>query len=228
MPILCGKFAVKLDAMKRLFLTSSVGTPGIAASIRSRLGHTRPLKTAFITTPIEVEDMTEDQWYQDDRNALITAGFQIFDYTVSGKTPSDLEHDLAIFEAMYISGGNEFWLKHQSNKNGFDKFVRRFVASGKPYIGTSAGSIITAPDMKPTLQITDIENTPEPITDFSGFGIVDFLIFPHWGSQEFATRKYKQMEQAYGAKWKIILLNNYEYVEVQGDWFRITDVRNER
>lgn len=46
--------------MKRLFLTTSIGSVGVGKSIRAHLTHNKTLKTAFITTPIEVEDMTDD------------------------------------------------------------------------------------------------------------------------------------------------------------------------
>ena len=214
--------------MKKLFLTSSIGTPGVAASIRTHLGHNKPLKTAFITTPVEVEDMTDDQWYQSDRAALKNAGFDFFDYTITGKTEADIQKDLADIEVLYISGGNEFWLKHQSNECNFGQFVKKFVDSGKVYIGTSAGSIIMAPDMSPALQTIDHERYPEKITDLTGFGIVDFLPMPHWGSKEFkGVYMGGRTEKMYQEKWKIILLNNNQYVEVRDDWYRIVDATKE-
>jgi len=215
--------------MKHLFLTSSIGTPGVAESIRTKLGHDRPLKTAFLTTPIEVEDMIGDSWYQDDRAALKNAGFDFFDYTITGKSESEIKHDLKDIEALYISGGNEFYLKQQANKNNFGEFVKEFVSSGKPYIGTSCGSIIMAPDMTPALNITDIKNCPEPITDLTGFGVVDFLPMPHWGSSDFKELYLgERKEKLYGSNPPVVLLNNHEYIEVQDDHYRIIDVRREK
>ncbi len=214
--------------MRHFFLSSAVGIDGVAQSIRAHLGHNNKLKTVFITTPVEVEDMSDDSWYQDDRRSLIENGFNIFDYTITGKSEADIRHDLSDIDAMYISGGNEFYLKQQANKNNFGQFVREFVESGKPYIGTSAGSIIMAPDMTPALHITDIKNCPEPITDFTGFGIVDFLLMPHWGSEDFkALYLGERKDKLFTEKWRTILLNNYEYIEVLDDQFKIVDVRRD-
>ncbi len=135
--------------MQHLFLTSSIGTPRVGSSIRARLGHNRPLKTAFITTPVEVEDMTDDSWYQTDRRALKENGFDFFDYTLTGKSFSNLKHDLANIGAIYISGGNTRHLLKQSQLSGFIPFIRDFVSSGKLYLSTSAGSIITGPELPP-------------------------------------------------------------------------------
>ncbi|MEI8232218.1 MAG: Type 1 glutamine amidotransferase-like domain-containing protein [bacterium] len=215
--------------MKHLFLTSSVGTVGVGASIRAKLGHDKPLKTVFITTPIEVEDLTDDAWYQADHFELTSNGFETLDYTITGKSESDIINDLKDVEVMYISGGNEFYLKQQSNKNNFGNFVKKFVESGKVYIGTSAGSIIMAPDMSPCLLITDTTCCPEPITDISGFGIVDFLVMPHWGSEDFRDVYLgERKDKMYQENWQLILLNNYEYVEVIDEKYRIVDVRAEK
>jgi dipeptidase E len=105
--------------MKRLFLTSSISTAQVGESIRAKLGHSRKLTTAFITTPIEVEDMSDDDWYQADRNALQHNGFEIFDYTITEKSEFELKKDLTKIDCLYISGGNEFYLKQQANKNNF-------------------------------------------------------------------------------------------------------------
>lgn len=167
--------------------------------------------------------------YREDRQALIDNGFEIFDYSLTGKSNDDIGRDLRDIDCLYVSGGNEFWLKHQSNKCHFEKFVKSFIESGGIYIGTSAGSIITAPDMTPALQITDPKSCPEPITDFSGWGIVDFIPFPHWGSGNFKDAYLGgRTEKMYDTKWKIILLNNFEYIDVQNDWYQIVDVRREQ
>jgi hypothetical protein len=81
--------------------------------------------------------------------------------------------------------------------------------------------------MTPTLSITDGDHLPEPLSDKTGFGIVDFITMPHWGSKEFENRKLEQAQQSYMEKWKIIFLNNFEYIEVKDEWYRVVDVRTE-
>ena len=66
--------------MRHLFLTSSIGSTGVAASVRKALGQARPLKTAFITTTIETQSEQADlSWYEADRQALKAAGFDFFE-----------------------------------------------------------------------------------------------------------------------------------------------------
>lgn len=214
--------------MQHLFLSSAIGTPGVAASIRSRLGHNNKLKTAFITTPIEVEDMTDDSWYQADRRALKDNGFDIFDYTITGKTPKDLEDDLAESEAIYISGGNTRHLLLESQKSGFIQFIKKFVVSGKLYLGTSAGSIIAGPKLPPYLW--GEEEAAPNVADFTAYNLVNFTLLPHWGSDIFKDLYLGgRMEQIFLESLQpFVACNDFEYVEVLGDSWEIVDVRKEQ
>jgi dipeptidase E len=215
--------------MKHLFLTSSISIPGVGESIRAQLGHNRPLRTAFINTPVEGDDQSDLSWVEEERVGLRVNNFEIFDYTIAGKTLMQIQKDLKDIEVLYISGGNEFYLKEKSNESGFAEFVHDFIGDGGLYIGTSCGSIIMGVDMSPLLKLTDHQALSKPV-DTKGFGLVDFTILPHWGSQEFRGRwlNDESFNLMYQSNIKIIALNNYEYVEVMGDKYRIVDVRSEK
>lgn len=213
--------------MTHLFLTSSIGSPGVGESIRTRLGHERKLKTAFITTPIEGDsDQPDLSWVDEDRLGLNKNGFITFDYTITGKSLSQIESDLSDIEVLYISGGNEFYLKEKSNESGFEEFVHTFVKNGGIYIGTSCGSIIAGSDMSPIQQLSDLDVLSKPV-DVNGFGLVDFTILPHWGSDDFKNRWLSEdsFNLMYKTKSPLIALNNFEYVEVIDDQYRIIDLR---
>lgn len=213
--------------MQHLFLASSIGTPGVAASIRRKLGHNRSLKTAFITTPIEVEDMLDDEWYQDDRNALKESGFDFFDYTVTGKQAHDFVSDFADVEAIYISGGNTRHLLKQSQLSGFIPFIQQFVNTGKLYLGTSCGSIIAGPEL-PKYLWGEEEDAPD-LDNFTAYSLVNYTLVPHWGSKIFRDLYLGgRMQEIYVENLQPFLLcNDHEYVEVVGDKYQIIDVRHE-
>lgn len=214
--------------IKRLFLTSSIGTPGVAASVYSKIGSNKPLKTAFITTPVEPPSEQEDlSWLKEDRDAMVSAGFMVFDYTVTGKTRKQLDKDLGDIDVLYVSGGDTPYLLQQSRASGFVDFVHDFVNKGRPYVSTSAGSIITGPVMPGYL----IESDASPrLSDTTCYHIVNFTVLPHWGSPWFKERYLNgRMAEIYAPDdVPYILLNDNEYVEVNGDWYRIVDVRSEK
>ncbi len=213
--------------MQHLFLASSIGTPGVGESIRAKLGHKRKLKTAFITTPIEVEDMTDDEWYQADRSALSKNDFDLFDYTITNKNLQQIKDDLVDIDVLYISGGTENYLLEQSQKSGFIDFVKQFVDSGKPYIGTSAGSIIAGSVLPPYLR--DDSRQAEKAIKYDCYNLVNFTTVPHWGSNEFRDKYLHERKEAmYTADSSFIFLTDMQYVEVRGDNYRIIDVRREQ
>jgi dipeptidase E len=216
--------------MTHLFLTSSIGIPGVGESIRASLGHDKKLKTAFISTPVEGElDKSDLSWVEEEKIGLSKNGFEIFDYTITGKNLMQIKEDLKDIDVLYISGGNNFYLKEKSNESGFEEFVKEFVASGKIYIGTSCGSQIMSTDMSSVLSMTDLEVLSSPV-DTQGFGLVDFTIIPHWGSEEFKENRlsHTSFDQMFSSAKPLICLNNFEYVEVIDDKFRIIDIRNEK
>ncbi len=215
--------------MQHLFLTSSIGVEGVGESVRRKLGHNNNLKTAFITTPVEGDGDQDDlSWVQEDRDGLNNNGFITFDYTITNKTSAQIRQDLKDIEVLYVSGGNEFYLKEKANENNFDDIVRKLVDSGVIYIGTSAGSIIASADMSALQNLSDLAPLNKPV-DTKGFGLVDLTILPHWGSQNFKDRWLSEDSFNYMFKENVplIALNNYQYIEVKGDEFIIIDVRNE-
>ena len=214
--------------MKHLFLCSAIGIGGVGESIRRHLGHDKKLKTVFITTPIEVEDMTDDSWYQDDRKALNGNGFDIFDYTITGKSEADIRADLKSVDAIYVSGGNTNHLLQESHKSNFSHIIRDFVDSGKIYISTSAGSIITGPQLPPYLWGDEV-GAPN-LTDYTCWNLVNFTVIPHWGSDLFKDKYLNErMSQVYSESVQpFILCNDHEYVEVQDESFKIIDSRTEK
>jgi dipeptidase E len=213
---------------QHLFLCSAIGISGVGESVRRHLGHNRKLKTAFVTTPIEVEDMSDDSWYQDDRKALTRNDFEIFDYTITGKKSTSFTRDLGSVDAIYVSGGNTNHLLQQSHKSNFASFIRDFVDSGKIYVSTSAGSIITGPQLPPYLW-GDETDVPD-LTNYTCWNLVNFTLIPHWGSEIFRDKYLSErMSQIYtDSVQPFVLCNDHEYVEVIGDKYRIVDVRSEK
>ena len=211
--------------MKRLYLASSIDLT--AGNIAKDIGKDpKRLKLVFISTAAEPES-GDKQWLIDDRGGLEKAGFNISDYTLTGKTPKDIEEDLVNFDVIHVNGGDSFYLLLQARKSGFDRWIREKVDSGeKIYIGSSAGSIVCAPD---TMNASFFENFGyfKKLKTYEGFGLVNFMVFPHWGS-EFFRDKYlsHRMKIAYKPENKIILLNDWQYVKIVGGTYKIVDIRD--
>ena len=211
--------------MKKLYLSSSIDVT--AGNIARDIGkNIERLKTVFMPTAAEPEK-GDKKWLKSDRNGLVKAGFNLTDYTITDKSPKDIERDLSKFDVIHVNGGNTFYLLLQARKSGFDKWIRKVVLSGeKMYTSSSAGSLAAASDLK-VVKIFQDEDIFEKLKTYEGFGLVDFVPFPHWGNNYFKSSYLnKRMEFAYKPENKLMLLNDWQYVRVEGDTYRIIDIRD--
>lgn len=210
--------------MKRLFLTSSASF--VAKRIAKDLQLTpKNNKLAFIKTASEAEK-GDLQWLKDDRKGLLSAGFDVFDYTISEKTASQIKKDLNKADIIYFSGGNTLYLLQELQKSKCIPVIRNLIIKEeKVYMGTSAGSIIAGPDIYPVHYLENAAKAPD-LKGYRGLDLVNFVIFPHWGSDHFKKLYLNhRMKHAYTEKNAIIILTDYQYVQVADDWYKIIDVK---
>ncbi|NCS97824.1 MAG: type 1 glutamine amidotransferase-like domain-containing protein [Candidatus Pacebacteria bacterium] len=209
--------------MKRLFLTSS--TNFVSHHLVKNIDLSKGNRLAFILTAAEVEH-GDKQWLKDDRQSLVDAGFDVFDYTITGKTKSEIEQELASADILYFSGGNTFYLLQQSQKSGFIPVVQDMVENqGKIYIGTSAGSIIAGPQLPKYLLELGEEHIADNLLDATAYGFVNFILLPHWGSEGF-KQKYleSRLKLIYTPdQFPLVVLTDQQYVKVEGDSLEIID-----
>lgn len=207
--------------MKQLFLTSEINlvAEDISTKIKTKSGN---LKTAYIITPIEKGHEEDDlSWHHQNKKSMEEAGFDIFEYTITGKNIEDLQRDLSDIDVIYVEGGSLVYMLNQTRSSGFDKFITKYVSEGNPYIGTSTGSFIAAPDTEAGLSL---ENYFEDNFNSQGIGLVNFLIMPHWGTEDFESQYKTMPEKMYHTKTPMIILNDSQYVWVQDDNIQIVIV----
>ncbi|OGM03765.1 hypothetical protein A2112_02250 [Candidatus Woesebacteria bacterium GWA1_42_12] len=207
--------------MKRLFLTSSVHA--VAHDIAKRVNLSKGNKLVFIDTAAEFEE-GDKTWLKNDRQALVDSGFNVSDYTITGKTQEQIEKDLAPFDSIYLSGGHTAYLLQQSQKSGFVSLIKELILKQeKTYIGTSAGSIIAGPKI-PLYLLEDDEAIK--LKDTKGYNFVNFTILPHWGSPDFRDKYLSKRIEAVYRKDQVplILLTDNQYVQVVNDCYEIIDV----
>ena len=115
------------------------------------------------------------------RAAEVFAGWG-FDL-VSLHTASAPAELLATLEGLFIGGGNTFRLVRDLHTLALIDPIRRSVADGMPYMGTSAGSNVAAP----TLSTTNDMPIVEP-PSFECLDLVPFQINPHYLDPETLSR----------------------------------------
>ncbi len=93
----------------------------------------------------------------------------------SAHEASDPKQAVKAAEAVFVGGGNTFRLLKGLYDFDLLPSIRRRVAEGMPYLGSSAGSIVACPTLKTTKDMP-IVRPPS----FNALGLVGFQISPHY------------------------------------------------
>jgi dipeptidase E len=116
---------------------------------------------------------------QRDRGAYATSARQrlaAMGYvTDSAHEASDPKQAVSGAEAVFVGGGNTFRLLKGLYDFQLLAPIRRKVAEGMPYLGSSAGSIVACPTLKTTKDMPIVEPP-----SFDALGLVGFQISPHY------------------------------------------------
>ena len=130
-----------------------------------------------------------DEWegYAEKNNA----GFNLINNSLVG---SSEEYDKLInSNILAISGGNTFTLLNNLRKSGLDKAIIEFTKKDNFVLsGFSAGALVLTPTIK-ICSLPNFDDNNVGVKDFTGLGIVDFEVFPHYDetSQKELLDKYR-------------------------------------
>ena len=202
--------------MRRLLLTSSFSAtaerlPTFLES--SPKNHT----VAFI--PTANLPQRSDGYVQEARQAFTDMGCQIDDLEVSTADPETIRRSLEEDDLIYLSGGNTFFLLQELRRSGAADLIRQQVDQGKPYIGESAGAVVTGPDIG-FLDAMDPRSAAPNLDSTVGLGLVDFRLLPHLDSEPFAEVTRKILDR-YGDNAPMVAINNSQAVAVHGQCLTI-------
>lgn len=135
------------------------------AEIRNFLGATR--RVLFV--PYAMFD--RDAYAAMARRRLTAMGYELD----SVHEFTDPHQAVAEAELIFVGGGNTFRLLKSLYDNDLLNLIRRRVAAGMPYLGSSAGSIVAGPTLKTTKDMPIVEPP-----SFEALGLVGFQISPHY------------------------------------------------
>ena len=204
----------------RLFLASSLDET--ALSICKHLKKTDLEKGLFITTASEVEEGA-GPYIEKDRQRLLQAGFSLESYSCTGKSRQQVTKAVTEASAIIVEGGNTFFLLSQLRKSGAVKIIRDAVLGGKPYLGSSAGSLVAGHHIETAKRFDDLSQAPD-LKSFEGMQLVDLVVECHWGNTKIPDNKKKSLEalaELFDRDEKFVLLRDNQYLCVTGSSYRV-------
>jgi len=198
----------------KLFLTST------AANVMDKIVPQLSKKpedslVAFIPTAGDVYD--ETPWIEEDREKLKNLKFKIKDLDLKEETQADIEAALSNVDIVFVAGGNTFYLLEKIKASSFDVVLKNII-DNIVYIGSSAGSVVAGPDIKPVEIFDDREAAL--LDNTNGLGFVDFVVLPHFGKEKYGPYHEKVVKE-YGDKLKIIPLTDEQYIIADDNGFKV-------
>ena len=131
---------------------------------------------AFLGTVSRVLFVPFALYDRDGYSTLARERFKAMGYGLdSVHQAADAPQAVAEAEAVFIGGGNTFRLLKALYDFALIFPIRRRVAEGMPFIGSSAGSNVAGPTIKTTKDMPIVQPT-----SFDALGLVSFQISPHF------------------------------------------------
>ncbi len=168
--------------MKKLILASSV-SPTIYNAEHLFGKPFSQLRIAVVPTAANAET-GDKQWLENDLKVFRDKGCTLFDVQLEGESEAQLRTECAGVDAVFVTGGNTYYLLYHMRQSGFDRVVTDLVNSGVVYIGSSAGSVVACPNINTA---SGDDASVVPLTDYTGLGFVDYCIMPHMNKEKYAT-----------------------------------------
>ena len=178
---------------------------------------TESKKILFIPTATNVDEYKK--YIHLTQKVFEDFGYEVENFDISVFSEETVKEKISETKIVFISGGNTFYLLQELKKKNLISYLRGKIENGLLYIGESAGSVITAPNIG-YADIVDDKALATELNDYTGLNLVDFYVVPHFEEEPFVESSRKVVE-LYKDKLDLKVINNKEVVLVENDDFRI-------
>ncbi len=203
--------------MKLLLTSGGLTNKSISQALFDLVGK-KPEDTSlvFIPTASNVE-MGDKDWFINDLININNQHFKSVSITDISAVPEDIwGPQLEGADVLFFEGGNTYHLMKWINKSGLVDILPKLLKD-KVYVGLSAGSMVTSPDLALRLsQIIYGDDMEEEIMD--GLNFVDFYFLPHLNSPHFPNRMEEKIKEvAKTLSTKIYALDDQSALKIVDD-----------
>jgi len=194
--------------MKLLLTSNGLSNDSIANAFSELIGK-KPSdsKIAFIPTAA-ICDRSDKYWLINDLYRIKEYGYHVDIIEISALTPEAIEDVLISSDAIFVGGGNPFYLSYWMQKKGLFYFLPKLLKT-KVYAGISAGSMIAGNSFQLSskalergiLEESDYDDIG-PIGESSAktLNFVNFIFKPHLNSMRHADERSEKYVRKIAAK----------------------------
>lgn len=208
--------------MHVLLLSLGVGAvPGFIADRVARASH--DVRIGYLddaTRPFEGSEFVAAE-----RQRLAQLGFSLTDITAGDfDDVGDFAAMLDEVDVLYVAGGSAFALLAALRRHGADAVIVDRVRDGLPYIGLSAGSVITGPSIEPISLMDDPADAPD-LTSRDGLGLVNTVVIPHADGAlpPYPPELIARVKRTYGAEYPLTFVCDDQALLSENGSLRLID-----
>lgn len=174
--------------MKLLLTSGGITNDSISKALFELVGKgPEETKLVFIPTAANVQ-MEEKDWFINDLLNIRRQGFkEVMIADVSAVPENIWRPQLEAADILFFEGGDTYHLMKWINQSGLVSLLPELLKT-KVYVGSSAGSMVTNPDLNVQLSKIVYEEDAED-ESIKGLNYVDLYILPHFNSPFFPKRK---------------------------------------
>ena len=187
----------------RLFIAST-----FADSVKQFYERQHGGKVLFCANPSD--PFKSKYWVKKDYNAFVKNGFDVTTIDLRKIDNVQLEVMLKSYKILFISGGSAVYILDLLHKKKMDTVIIAAIANGLIYAGTSAGSMIMAPDIS---ICADDEDEREAkmigkVKNLKGLGLMPFYLFCHCQERHYIPSTKRAMNRLPRNKIPLLFLND--------------------
>lgn len=198
--------------MKKLLLSSDFNF-SVQKGLKLLFADASKMKLAYITTASKGSGNKE--YVGIHKKMMGDAGYEYEEMDIEGKSESELREILKDKNAVYVEGGNTFYLLRAIRETGFDKIVKELVENGVVYIGSSAGSYVACPTIEMATWTKQRERFG--VVDLGALNLVPFLIKAHYVPEMKDILK----DKIASAKYETKILKDGQAILVEGEHYKL-------
>lgn len=181
--------------MKLLLTSGGLTNESISNALVELVGKkTEDTSLCFIPTASTIETGDKD-WLINDLININKQGYKSVSIVDICALPENIwRPQMEEADVLFFSGGNNFFLMEWINKSGLKEILLKFLET-KVWVGISAGSMVTNPDLSLKISQTVYGEDFDKTEEIDGLNFVDFYTLPHLNSQYFPNVNLENLQK---------------------------------
>ncbi|MEI6352516.1 MAG: Type 1 glutamine amidotransferase-like domain-containing protein [Candidatus Nomurabacteria bacterium] len=180
--------------MKLLLTSSGITNQSIAKALFELAGK-NPEDTSLVFIPTASNIETGDKsWLINDLNNLYKLNLKSISITDISAVPENIwRPQIEEADVIFFEGGNTYYLMEWVNKSGLADLLPELLKI-KVYVGVSAGSMITNPNLNIEISKLIYNEDLEKDSDIPALNYTDFYFLPHLNNSYFSLAREENIK----------------------------------